>query len=99
MASNKFSKFNIRYLNSDKKIIFSYNALDEEKKCVLSIRPRADFDVHIPATFNGTCEGNFEGFPDTSEEITEEQFWRVFKSYTLSLFQYHQDQVAALSNK
>lgn len=94
MHPNKFSKFVINYLDKDHKRVYSYNAYDDEKDNVLSIKVDAEFGVALPGQIEGTCGGNFT--TDHYQEITEEQFWIVFKSYTIQLFQYYQDQVSAL---
>jgi hypothetical protein len=91
MTENKFSKFAVNYLSSKKDKVYSYTALDEEKKCVLMIRPRGGFDLSIPASIEATCDTNFI-LPDY-EEITAEQFWRIFKIHTIQLYQYYQNQV------
>lgn len=95
MSENKFSKFAINYLDENKTTIYSYTALDEDNDNVLMITPRGHFGVEIPASIGGTCGGNFNQC--VSEEITEEQFWNVFKSYTLQLYQYYQNQVSTVS--
>lgn len=93
MTENKFSKFAVNYISDEKKVVYSYTALDEEKDCVLMIRPRGEFDLVIPASIQATCGQNFI-LPDTyAEEISEVQFWKIFKSHTLKLYQYYQDQV------
>ena len=92
MPHNKFSKFAINYLSSEKDTVYSYTALDEEKQGVLIIRPRGQFDVTIPASIETTCVANFI-HSDYYEEITTEQFWRIFKIYTIKLYQYYQSLV------
>lgn len=91
MTNNKFSKFGINYLSERKDIVYSYTALDEEKDCVLMIRPRGEFELNIPATISATCGKNFS--LSVHEEITAEQFWRIFKTNTLELYRYYQEQV------
>lgn len=95
MSENKFYKFAINYLDENKTTIYSYTALDENTGGVLMITPRGQFDVEIPASITCTCGGNFNQC--VSEKITEEQFWNVFKSYTLQLYQYYQNQVSTVS--
>lgn len=93
MTENKFSKFAVNYLSDEKKVVYSYSALDEEKDCVLMIRPRGEFDLELPASIQATTGANFK-LSDYSEEISAEQFWRIFKTHTLKLYQYYQDHVA-----
>jgi hypothetical protein len=94
MSESKFNKFAVNYLEEKKETVYSYTAYNEASDSVLIIRPRADFDVPIPAAIQGTCAGNFQ--TEHSTEITAKQFWGVYKSYTLLLFQYYQEQNAAL---
>lgn len=94
MSESKFIKFAVNYLEEARTTVYSYTAYNEATDSVLMIRPRADFDVPIPAAIQGTCAGNFQ--TEYSTEITAEQFWGAYKSYTLLLFQYYQEQKTAL---
>ena len=93
MLHNKFTKFKACYLDDKKTHLYSYMALDEEKDACLMIKPGGWFNVKVPASIEATCGGNYHNkliFNDMSEE----QFWAVFKSYTLLLYQYYQEQIS-----
>lgn len=95
MVKNKFTKFVIYYLFLDRSVIYAYYAVDEEAGAVLQIRPGGEFGTKIPASITGTVIENYKtANPEQIEEITEDQFWQVYKSYTLQLFQYYQEQTA-----
>lgn len=95
MVKNKFTKFVIYYLFTDRSVIYAYYAVDEEAGAVLQIRPGGEFGTKIPASITGTVIENYKtANPEQIEEITEDQFWQVYKSYTLQLFQYYQEQTA-----
>lgn len=93
MSENKFSKFAVNYITPEKDAVYSYTALDEENDCVLVIRPCGQFDLEIPATIQASVGTAFKFSDADSEEITAQQFWKIFKSHTLKLYEYYQNQL------